>query len=352
MKTVTVNASKTYDIYIENGILDRCGEYIKAVIKGKKLCVITDDNVAPIYLDRVKKSLADSGFELCEYIIKNGERSKNADNFIAILNFLAENHLTRADALVALGGGVVGDLTGFAASAYLRGIGFIQLPTTLLAAVDSSVGGKTAIDLAAGKNLVGSFYQPDAVICDCNTFDTLPPSVFKDGCAEAVKYGIIGDIELFEHLKKNKTDFDREYVVERCVSMKRDIVNDDEFDKGTRQLLNLGHTVGHAIEACSEYKIPHGSAVAAGTVIIANACAKLGICTEQCRDEIAETLSSLDLPTSTDYTNEELFSVTLLDKKRSGDTINLVVINKIGESVLKKVSLDELKSIITAGTEV
>lgn len=350
MKTVTVKASKTYDIYIENGLLDKAGEYISRVVKGKKLCIVTDDNVAPLYLDRVKKALCD--FELCEFVIKNGEGSKNAESFIAILNFLAENHLTRSDSLVALGGGVVGDLTGFAASTYLRGIGFIQIPTTLLAAVDSSVGGKTAIDLESGKNLVGTFYQPNLVLCDCKTFDTLKPSVFRDGCAEALKYGIIGDTELFAHLKEHKIGFDKDYVVEKCVSMKRDIVCDDEFDRGRRQLLNLGHTVGHAIEACSEYKIPHGSAVAAGMAIIARACAEMGICTADCRDEITQTINSFDLPTSTDYSADELYSVTLHDKKRAGGSINLVVINKIGESVLRKVKVAELKDIIKAGLNI
>ena len=191
-----------------------------------------------------------------------------------LLNFLAENKLTRSDALIALGGGVVGDLTGFAAATYLRGIDYIQIPTTLLAAVDSSVGGKTAIDLPSGKNLVGAFYQPKLVLCDTDTLNTLPEDIFRDGCAEVIKYGVLYDAELFAHLDESGLSFDREAVIARCVELKRDVVAEDEFDRGKRQKLNLGHTIGHGIEACSGYGISHGKAVAMGMTIITKTPAK------------------------------------------------------------------------------
>jgi 3-dehydroquinate synthase len=212
--------------------------------------------------------------------MEHGEKSKNSVTYINLLNFLAENHITRTDALLALGGGVVGDLTGFAAATFLRGIKFIQCPTTLLAMVDSSVGGKTAIDLECGKNLAGAFYQPSVVICDITTLDTLSEKIFYDGCAEVIKYGVIASEELFEICRDGFKD-NIEEIIYRCVSIKRDIVMEDEFDTGMRQLLNFGHTIGHGIEACSKYYITHGTAVAIGMVLITKAAVKMNMCNEE-----------------------------------------------------------------------
>ena len=262
MISVNVNASKTYEIVIGENILANAGKMISKVTSAKKAVVITDDIVEKLYFETVNSSLKNSKFEVLKYVIPNGEQSKNGQQYLEICEFLAENHITKADIIVALGGGVVGDLSGFVAATFLRGISFVQIPTTLLAAVDSSVGGKTAIDLKNGKNLVGSFYQPKLVICDYLTLNTLEKNIFVDGCAEVIKYAVIGNKKLFNHLVKNGLDFDREYVISECVKMKRDIVEKDEFDKCERQKLNLGHTVGHSIEACSNFKISHGSAVA------------------------------------------------------------------------------------------
>ena len=204
MKKITVNASSTYEIIIGKDILSSVGEYARTALGNPcRICILSDDNVAPLYLERVKASMCAAGFSAVEFVIPHGESSKSTKNLIELVEFMAENRLSRTDALLALGGGVVGDLGGFAASVYLRGIRFISVPTTLLAAVDSSVGGKTAVDLVAGKNLMGAFYQPSLVLCDCDTLKTLPSEIFSDGCAEVIKYGIINDRAFFDSLKKN-----------------------------------------------------------------------------------------------------------------------------------------------------
>ena len=241
MKTVTVSASRRYDILIERGLLRRAGELVRGVTNAGTVMLVSDDSVWPLYGETVQKSLVDAGFSVCRFVFPHGESSKCAKTYLALLDALCENRLTRADAALALGGGVAGDLTGFAASTYLRGIGFIQIPTTLLAMVDSSVGGKTAIDLPAGKNLAGTFYQPWLVLCDPDCLDSLPDEIFRDGCAEVIKYAVLGNAPFFEELNRTPPHAQLEHIIETCVRMKRDIVAQDEFDRGQRQLLNLGH---------------------------------------------------------------------------------------------------------------
>ena len=255
MNSVTISASREYTIHIGSGLIDQIGTYARQIVSPCKVAIISDSHVWPLYGDAVRNSLSASDFQTVNFVFSAGEESKNASTYIQILNFLAENRLTRSDLIIALGGGVTGDITGFAAATYLRGIRYIQIPTSLLAMVDSSVGGKTAIDLPAGKNLVGAFYQPSAVLCDIDTLSTLPQDVFIDGCAEVIKYGVLYDPGLFSHLEQNGLSFDREYVITRCVELKKAVVMEDEFDTGNRQMLNLGHTIGHAIEALSEYQI-------------------------------------------------------------------------------------------------
>ena len=259
MNTVTVSASKTYDILIGPGILSELGPRVRSLGKAQKVCLVSETSVFPLWGGTALSSLKDAGFDVCSYVFPAGEESKNGENLLKLLNFLAENGLTRSDILVALGGGVTGDLAGFAASCFLRGIRFVQVPTTLLAAVDSSVGGKTAVDLPAGKNLAGAFWQPSLVICDTDTLDTLPVDIFRDGCAEVIKYGILYDPKLFAHLEEKGLDFDREAVITRCVELKRDVVMEDEFDTGARMKLNLGHTIGHGVEARSNFTLSHGN---------------------------------------------------------------------------------------------
>ena len=350
MKKVTVNASRVYDIIIDKGILDSSGSLALDVLK--KPCaaaILTDSNVAPLYLERLESSLTSAGFGVISYVIPAGEESKSAESYIAFLSFLAKNKITRSDCIFALGGGVVGDLAGFCAATYLRGIKFIQIPTTLLAMVDSSVGGKTAIDIPEGKNLVGAFYQPSLVICDYKTLDTLPKDVFADGCAEVIKYGIIGDRPLFDKLKAAPIMDQLEDVIENCVRDKRDVVDADERDVGVRQLLNLGHTAAHSIETLSNFEISHGSAVAIGTALIARAANKMGLCPDQELDEIVNILNAYSLPTECPYDASSLAEIALSDKKRSGGKISLIIPFGIGNSQIYEVEVERLEEIFSKG---
>ncbi len=350
MKTIRVKASVEYDVIIDSGILARAGELSVPVCGICSACIVTDDTVDALYGKTLEDSLRDSGFSVVKFVIPHGEASKSTQSLVSLLEFLAENRLTRSDCIFALGGGVVGDLAGFAAAIYLRGIKFIQLPTTLLAAVDSSVGGKTAVDLVAGKNLAGAFHQPSLVICDYKTLDTLPDDILSDGCAEVIKYGIINDRQLFDVLKKGIKQ-NIEEIIASCVLNKSRIVAADEFDTGTRQLLNLGHTVGHAIEARSDFAISHGSAVAMGTVIVTRAAVSLGLCPEKDLREVIAILESVSLPTTCPYPADELVSTALGDKKRFGNTLSLVVPYSIGDSRLYKINVSELKVFIERGLE-
>lgn len=348
MKTVTVNASKNYNIYIGDNLFEKTAQLISEVFSSGKLCIVTDDNVDRLYGDKLLSMLEDK-YETVKFVFEHGEKSKNISTYSALLNFLAQERLTRTDAIVAFGGGVVGDLAGFAAATYLRGIKYIQIPTTLLAMVDSSVGGKTAIDLDAGKNLCGAFYQPDIVICDYSLTNTLSEEIFADGCAEIIKYALISDYDLFSHLKEKGRDFDREYVISKCVRIKSDIVAADEFDNGKRQLLNYGHTVGHAIEALSNFGITHGSAVAAGMLVMARTCCEKGICDSLCLNDTLNLIKEFLLPTETDFKSSEIASVIENDKKRKGSSITLVLPEKTGKCILKKFPVDEIAEFIAAG---
>ncbi len=352
MKKITVAASQTYDILIENGLLNHAGAHCRAVLpKAGRLCVVSDDNVAPLYLDRLTASLSDAHFEVLPFVIPHGEGSKCMETLITLLEFMAEQHLTRSDAMVALGGGVVGDLTGFASAVYLRGIPFIQLPTTLLAAVDSSVGGKTAVDLHAGKNLAGAFHQPSLVLCDPETLNTLTPQVFADGCAEVIKYSVINDRVFFDFLKQGIAE-QLEEVIAACVRNKAQVVEGDEFDQGSRQLLNLGHTVGHAIELCSHMTVSHGSAVSMGMVIVMRAAVAMGLCPENDLHALCEMLRYANLPISCNFSAAELAAAAAGDKKRAGNTITLVVPYGIGDSRLFPLPVSELADFIQKGLSV
>lgn len=341
MNTVTVQASKTYEVKIGHGLLDALGRELSVLASGKVL-IVTDENVAPLYLGRAYQSLKNAGFTVYTTTVPAGEASKSAKYYVNLLELLAEKQLTRSDTVIALGGGVVGDLTGFTAASYLRGIRFVQIPTTLLAMVDSSVGGKTAINLSAGKNLAGAFYQPSLVLCDLDLLDSLPDDVFRAGCAEVIKTAILFDKNLFRHLWQNGLNFDREAVVTRCVECKRDVVCADEFDKGQRQLLNLGHTVGHAIEALTDFLLPHGYGVAVGCCIMAR-------CFAEDADKTVEIFKKFELPTDTEFSAPVLANTALSDKKRTGGTITLVVQKSIGDCCLKPIPVEELTSVIKAG---
>ncbi|MCL2408774.1 MAG: 3-dehydroquinate synthase [Oscillospiraceae bacterium] len=342
MRTIRVNASKEYDVIVSAGLLDSAGERIRAAADGDLAVIVTDNIIAGLYLSRLAVSLEDAGYRTCVFEIENGEASKNTQNYIRLLNFLAESGVTRSDIVVALGGGVVGDLAGFAAATYMRGVPYVQIPTTLLAAVDSSVGGKTAVDLPAGKNLAGAFYQPEIVICDHVLLGTLPERVFADGMAEVIKYGMIADPELFRMT-------DLEEIITRCITIKRDVVCEDEFETGVRKLLNFGHTVGHAVEKLSNYAISHGEAVAIGMVVETRAAVSDGWCGNECFDELIETLKRHNLPFESPYGTEALFAAMDSDKKRRGDTITLIFPQEVGKCLLCDVKVNELKRLIARG---
>lgn len=350
MRKLEVRASKNYEIHIGSGLLDNLSTYLDQFRKNIKICIVTDDNVEKYYLSKVRDNLAAAGYTVYSYVIENGEKSKNADNYLKILTFLIENGFTRSDALLALGGGVVGDLTGFVASTFMRGVKFYQVPTTVLAMVDSSVGGKTAIDLPVGKNLVGSFYQPDIVIMDTDTLKTLPEETVNDGFAEIIKYGVIYSAELFEKLK-DRDNMDLEDILYSCVEIKRDVVMEDEKDYGIRQILNFGHTVGHAVEKNSHFVVTHGKAVAIGMCIISRAAAKMGICSEEVVSEVEMLVKKYSLPAITEYNADVLFDATFNDKKRSGSTINIIIPEKIGKVAVKTVNVSEMRNIISLGLD-
>lgn len=337
-KTIHVEASRSYDILIGRDILSRIGEYIRPIVGECRIGMLTDSTVDTLYGSRIEDYLSAAGYTLYKFVVPAGEASKCADNLLAFLNFLAEHKLTRSDAVLAFGGGVVGDMAGLSAALYLRGVKYIQVPTTLLAAVDSSVGGKTAIDIPAGKNLVGVFYQPSMVLCDTAFMDTLAPEIYRDGCAEVIKYGVILDKNLYDTLLN--IPFDRESVVARCVEIKRDVVQQDEFDNGIRGLLNFGHTFGHAIEKLSNFGVSHGAAVAKGMYIAAKMAPLCGLC--NVADELSALLVKYGFDISCDYSACELYDAILSDKKRRGGSISVVLPRAIGNCTLVDMPVEEL----------
>lgn len=352
MPVISVKTPKQYDIIIENGILIKCGELIKKTVKGNSCLIVTDSNVAALYLDAVKDSLEAEGFTVNVFIFPAGEESKTFKTVEEILIAMCEAGLTRTDFAIALGGGVCGDLTGFASAIYQRGIAYIGIPTTLLAQIDSSVGGKTGCDLSFGKNLVGSFHTPKAVIIDPDCLQTLDQKIFADGLGEAIKYGVIKSEKLFEKLlNEDAKDFINELIVE-CVSIKRDITENDFFEKNERMLLNFGHTIGHAIEKYYSYKdITHGEAVAIGMVIMAVAAEKRGDCEEGTAKRITQCLHKYKLPATTSIEIEKLCSNTLNDKKRRGKDIKIVLPQKIGTCFIKTLPAESLADYLKGEIE-
>ena len=342
MRTVSVKASRCYEVRIGSGLIATLGDNIPG--KAKKVCIVSETNVWPLHGPAAVKSMEDAGFQVTSFVFPAGEASKCGATYLELVNFLAESRLTRTDCLVALGGGVVGDLTGFAAATFLRGIPFIQVPTTLLAAVDSSVGGKTAIDLPAGKNLCGAFYQPSLVLCDTDALSTLPEDIFRDGCAEVIKYGVLYDPALFETLRAQGMAFDREAVITRCVELKRDVVAEDEFDTGARMKLNLGHTIGHGVEALSSFQLSHGKSVAIGMAIVARSA-----CDAATRDAILDILEQFGLPRSTTSSADDLYTCALSDKKRAGGTVNLIIPKAIGDCAIVPTPVADVKAFIEKG---
>ncbi len=346
MRSLKVNAGKGYEILIEKGILSSCSKYIKKVTVAKKVCIVSDSNVYPLYGDTVKSQLENEGFTVYSYVFPAGEESKTTATAISIVEFLAENGLTRNDLVVALGGGVTGDMAGFAASVYLRGIDFVQLPTSLLAQVDSSVGGKTAVDLPQGKNLCGAFHQPSLVLIDADTLVTLPERFFNDGMAEAIKMGCIKSRALFELIENQNGKERIEDIIYECVSLKAQVVERDEKEHGERALLNFGHTAGHAVEKLHAFKdITHGEAVGIGMVLISEAGEKNGLTEKGCAEKIKTVLKKYSLPLSDANSLSDIVSAMSADKKRTGTSIKFIFIKDIGEGYIKPVENEKIPSL-------
>lgn len=348
-KTVSVHVSPPYDVKIQNGLFARAGSEIAHTLGTCRIMIVSDDTVYALYGALLIDSLHAAGMETETFVIPHGESSKSTDSLIRLLNALAEKSFTRTDAICALGGGVVGDLAGFAAAVFLRGIRYVGIPTTVLAAVDSSVGGKTAVDLPAGKNLAGAFHHPSLVLCDPTLLQTLPSDVWADGMAEVIKYAVIGDSPLYEQLAAQPEQPDMEEIIARCVAQKARIVEQDEHDHGIRKYLNYGHTAGHAVEAYSHFQIMHGHGVAIGMVIAARYAAHRGICPPELPESLIRLLTAYRLPTESPYPAEALFASASKDKKRDRDRIDVVLPTAIGSCRTETIPVEELHGFLREG---
>lgn len=349
MRTLHVaTGNRPYDIFIERGLIKDCGNLIKGITNAQRVMVISDSNVFPIYGETVCNSLKNQGFEVFSYVFEAGEERKNLNTIYEAYDKLADNGFTRKDIIVALGGGVTGDMAGYAAATFLRGIDFIQIPTSLLAQVDSSVGGKTGVDIKQGKNLIGAFWQPSMVIIDPNTLNTLSDSLFADGMGEVIKYGCIKSKELFEKLESCNIKNEIDDIIYQCVDIKRGVVERDEHEQGERALLNFGHTLGHAIEKLYNFTgISHGQAVAVGMALISKAGENQGITEKGTNERIIALCKKYALPASDKSTFKDMANAAKSDKKTSGNDISLVLLHKIGDSFTQKVRLDNLLEFIT-----
>lgn len=339
---IIVHTAPEYPVYLGSGLL---GTHLTEFLLRSpysEFMVVTDSTVAPLYLERVLQSVANCGRKCGYAVFPAGESSKQLSTVATILSSFAGFGLTRTGAVLALGGGVTGDMAGFAAAIWLRGVPFIQLPTTLLAMVDSSVGGKTGVDLPAGKNLVGAFRQPAAVFADCDTLATLPAEQQRNGLAEMLKTAVIGDAGLFEELWHAPEVRLAASSIARCIQIKAQVVAADPEEHGQRKLLNLGHTAGHAVEQKSNFTLPHGYGVAIGMVMAAQAGVNAGLTSPECRNAIAAALNDCGLPTHSPWPLNELLPAMQSDKKRAGNQITVVVPHTIGECLLHRIALDEL----------
>lgn len=353
MKILQINLrDNSYSIYIERNILSRIVEYLKENYSSKKIAIITDSNLEKLYVENFKKIMEEKGFNTKIISVKPGEESKSIDTLKEVYNELSIFKFGREDLIITFGGGVVGDLGGFAASTYLRGVPYIQVPTTLLAQVDSSIGGKVAVDLPWGKNLVGSFYHPKAVFVDPELLKTLDKKFFHDGLSEIIKYGCIRD-EIIIHELMNYTNDEElldniDSLIFKCCSIKKSVVELDEKDFGERMLLNFGHTLGHAVEKYFNYKqYTHGEAVAIGMVEITRKSEELHITEKGALKCLEEVLRKYELPYKTPLMDkEDILNTIVLDKKSSGENINLIVLKRIGEGVINKVKINELENYI------
>ena len=340
-----------YRILIEDGLLDRIGAYAGALLPVGKAVIVSDSHVYPLYGERLSASLTQAGFAVVSFVFPAGEASKSAETLFSLWRFLAENEVTRRDSIFALGGGVTGDLAGFAAASFLRGIPFVQVPTSLLAMVDSAVGGKTAIDIPEGKNLVGAFYQPRAVLCDPLLLASLPEAELRCGMAEVIKYAFINRPSMLPYLASRPTKEALTRLIAEAIRDKAAIVAEDERDTGVRQLLNFGHTPAHAIELLSDFSVPHGYAVAAGMLLMTRAAVRRGYCEKDVLSALESILSANDIPCDLPYTADALSGAALRDKKRMGDKLTLVIPVSLGKCELLSMPVTCLTAFFDDGLE-
>ena len=380
MTVIPINTkSRDYEVRIGAGLLDTLGDAVRSCTKARRCVLVAGENVSSLYGERAAESLRRAGLEVHAVTFPSGEETKCLRYYGELLEFMASHKLTRSDCAVALGGGVTGDLTGFAAATYQRGIDYIQVPTTLLAAVDSSVGGKTAIDLPEGKNQVGAFWQPGLVLCDTETLSTLPERELRAGMAEVIKYAVLGNPEFFRELQEAAGDTagdaagvpndgttgeataitsgtgmelkSIEHIIETCVRMKAEIVREDETDRGRRRLLNLGHSFGHAVESRSSYQLLHGEAVSIGMAMICRAAVRLKYLEPSLCENIIGLLRAHGLPTENPYAPGELVETMLLDKKFSSGKLTLIVPEGVGSCLEVPVPASELPAWLDAASE-
>lgn len=343
----------SYQVHIESDSLGTLGKQLAGLISPCHILPVSDDRVWPLYGDTVTGSLLESGFTVAEpFVFPNGEKSKSLSTWESLVETLPDRGITRSDCIIALGGGVVGDLAGFSAAVYQRGIRFIQVPTSLLAMVDSSVGGKTAIDLPSEKNMIGAFHEPSYVLCDPAVLRTLPSCVMNEGMAEIIKTAILAGGDLFSQLMNGS--FTYESVIAECIQYKIGIVCKDYRDNGERHKLNLGHTVAHAIELLSDYNIPHGNAVSAGLSLIARSTFAAGLCDNSVSVILDNLLKRYELPFELwkNWSADDLSAAALHDKKRLGNTIDLVLPYAVGDCRILNITTDSLSSFLKAGMEV
>ena len=348
MRTLHTAASRPYDIVIGPGLLKEAEERSRRINRGVRVLLVSDSNVAPLYADTVAESYAAAGYRVTRFVFPAGEESKRLSTIAALYEQLAADGLTRADLIAALGGGVTGDMAGFAAATWLRGIDFVGLPTSLLAQVDSSVGGKTGVDIPQGKNLVGAFWPPRLVLADTGALSTLPSDILSDGMAEVVKAACIKDAPFFHWLLQQDalSDENLPETVYRAVDIKRRVVEADEREAGERRLLNFGHTLGHALEAQSHFRLSHGRAVAAGMMLVTRAAERKGLTAPGTAEDIAALLRRYGLPDGDGTPPEEYLPYAALDKKRAGDSLSLVLLHRIGDGYIHPIPADSLPAFV------
>lgn len=346
LKRIPMEAPVKYEVLVGDGILTDAGEYLREVVEPCRALLITDDNVAPLYANTVSVSLSNSGYNVCEYIITSGERSKNIHTINAILEFSAGNYFSESDIFIALGGGVIADITGVAAALYRNGLRHVLIPTSLLAAIDSSVIGRSSINLLAARNLAGVRWHPCLVFCDCCTFKTLPKNVFADGIAEAIRLAMISDLRLFEQFEYGSIAYDHVNIVSCCVNIKRRIINQNKYECGVAQLLNFGDIFGNAIEKYSDYTVPHANALACGMIMLSRIAEHRGITREPCSSRLHKVFSRHNIGASSPYNINDLLPIILAEQKQTNAELPVVLPVRPGKCRLYSVSNDELWKVL------